>query len=347
MNELLKLSIEELEHILAVAPYSELHQMACALKKNQHGTGAMYQVKEGSYYKINSTQKEISDSILNGEESISSKNNGASSLSVNDTGDAQEILPDKDETEIMVEEIAEITEAPIPIKVEENVVEVEEAEEEITEKQKDKGRKKKSSKTELDEKELIEPKDLNLVGDLSAFILPDKPVKSKENLLITAEEPEDKKKKKKKKNKKSKGKKKQKEKVKKSGPSKKKSKKIKDKVKKQSKLSKERSKGKKKSVNLDTDLSDFSSWLLAHSDQSNIQPMERNGGKSKPSSKKKKKNKKKVKKDKSLVSEPLADLLASQGHSDLAIEMYEKLSLIFPEKNAFFAAKIEKIQKDK
>jgi len=75
--------------------------------------------------------------------------------------------------------------------------------------------------------------------------------------------------------------------------------------------------------------------------------------------KKKKKKKKKDKKkplkkliEKSIVqdfniaSEPLADLLAKQGHHQQATEMYERLGLIFPEKSAYFAQKIKKLKKN-
>jgi len=37
--------------------------------------------------------------------------------------------------------------------------------------------------------------------------------------------------------------------------------------------------------------------------------------------------------------------MEKQGHIDKAIEMYEKLSLINPEKSAYFAALIEKLKK--
>ncbi len=74
--------------------------------------------------------------------------------------------------------------------------------------------------------------------------------------------------------------------------------------------------------------------------------------------KKKKKKKKKEKKAKptltlasksiseseDVLSETLASLLATQGYADKAIQMYERLGLIFPEKSAYFAGKIEELQ---
>lgn len=47
-----------------------------------------------------------------------------------------------------------------------------------------------------------------------------------------------------------------------------------------------------------------------------------------------------------LVSESLAEVYAKQGKKEKAIDMYQKLSLLNPEKNAYFAAKIENLQKD-
>ena len=46
-----------------------------------------------------------------------------------------------------------------------------------------------------------------------------------------------------------------------------------------------------------------------------------------------------------IASETLADLLARQGAVDRATKMYERLMLIFPEKSAYFAAKIEQLKK--
>ena len=45
-----------------------------------------------------------------------------------------------------------------------------------------------------------------------------------------------------------------------------------------------------------------------------------------------------------IVSETLAELLVKQERFDKAIEMYEKLSLKYPEKRHIFAAQIQKIK---
>lgn len=45
-----------------------------------------------------------------------------------------------------------------------------------------------------------------------------------------------------------------------------------------------------------------------------------------------------------IITETLAQLLANQGQIEKAINMYERLSLIFPDKSAFFAAKIEQLK---
>ncbi len=52
-----------------------------------------------------------------------------------------------------------------------------------------------------------------------------------------------------------------------------------------------------------------------------------------------------VREKKEVMSETLAHLYAKQGRPDKAIEMYERLSLVFPEKSAYFAALIGKLKK--
>lgn len=45
-----------------------------------------------------------------------------------------------------------------------------------------------------------------------------------------------------------------------------------------------------------------------------------------------------------VITETLAEVLANQGQNERAIAMYQKLSLIFPEKSSFFAARIDKLK---
>jgi len=47
---------------------------------------------------------------------------------------------------------------------------------------------------------------------------------------------------------------------------------------------------------------------------------------------------------KEVVTEAMADVLAQQGRHAQAIEVYRKLTLLHPEKSAFFAAQIEKLK---
>lgn len=92
-----------------------------------------------------------------------------------------------------------------------------------------------------------------------------------------------------------------------------------------------------------TGLSEYGQWLLSIS------------GKNMPGVKKRKKEKhaeviesvkKSVQKSDQIISEPLAQILASQGHISEAVKMYNQLMLKFPEKSVYFAAKIEELLKN-
>jgi hypothetical protein len=54
---------------------------------------------------------------------------------------------------------------------------------------------------------------------------------------------------------------------------------------------------------------------------------------------------KSVAENKDVISETLAKLYAKQGYREKSITMYERLSLAFPEKSAYFAAEIDKLKK--
>ena len=95
-------------------------------------------------------------------------------------------------------------------------------------------------------------------------------------------------------------------------------------------------------------LSDFTKWLnhmdqdSPHTSETPIKKTANTKLQKKDSIKAWVKNSINLKDD--IVSEPLAKLMASQGHHEEAIKMYEKLSLIFPEKSTFFAGEIDKLK---
>ena len=64
MQDLAKLTIEELENILAVAPYSQLHQMMYSIKKSEKEKGALYQFQEGALFALENEQQELSEKII-------------------------------------------------------------------------------------------------------------------------------------------------------------------------------------------------------------------------------------------------------------------------------------------
>ena len=121
--------------------------------------------------------------------------------------------------------------------------------------------------------------------------------------------------------------------------------------------------GKKKPP---TPKSSFSSWVKQFQETDDLEDIEKRKSKkskkkklkkevpvSKIQKKKKQEKKKKkgvpvaeksLKENKDIVSETLANILASQGSNEKAIEMFEKLSLIIPEKSSYFADRIKKLK---
>lgn len=91
---------------------------------------------------------------------------------------------------------------------------------------------------------------------------------------------------------------------------------------------------------------DFSNWLVALKPMkgSNIRQMDKIKSKHSKKSKVEASAEKSIKKNTHMVSEPLAQLLAAQGHNLEAIEMYKRLILNIPEKSAYFAARIEELK---
>ena len=92
-------------------------------------------------------------------------------------------------------------------------------------------------------------------------------------------------------------------------------------------------------------ISGYSKWLLSfHRDD-----VEKKIAKEKKAEKKRRLAeiaRKSITKSNEVASEPLADLLAQQGHFDDAKKMYEQLMHKNPEKSRYFAAKLEDLLKN-
>ena len=100
----------------------------------------------------------------------------------------------------------------------------------------------------------------------------------------------------------------------------------------------------------------FNSWLRQFQDQASKMHLDEIMEHKKLEAIKKKKKKKKKKhlmppiavqsitEHNDVASETLAIVLVNQGRYDKAIEMYERLILLFPEKNDYFAAKIDNLK---
>lgn len=87
--------------------------------------------------------------------------------------------------------------------------------------------------------------------------------------------------------------------------------------------------------------SDFVAWLKQLEDVARLREVASVQGKSSKRRKPKKKKKLEPILDETPISETLASLLAKQGRILQAQAMYEQLSLKYPEKSSFFAAKIK------
>ena len=109
-------------------------------------------------------------------------------------------------------------------------------------------------------------------------------------------------------------------------------------------LKNKKKKVKKFKLNEYRGISEYSKWLLSFKKDD----IEKKIKKEEKAARKKafdENAKKSVTKSSAIISEPLAEILASQGHLDDAKKMYEQLMVKYPEKSSYFAAKIETLIK--
>jgi len=118
----------------------------------------------------------------------------------------------------------------------------------------------------------------------------------------------------------------------------------KDKKHKKRKKKKSKDKTKKFEISDYSGTSDYVQWLLTISGKQTTLIEEKRAKKKKKVSESAKKS---ITKSAQIISEPLADILAAQGHFNEAIKMYDQLILKFPEKSSYFAAKIDNLLKIK
>ena len=95
----------------------------------------------------------------------------------------------------------------------------------------------------------------------------------------------------------------------------------------------------------DEELSDFVKWLLQQKplEEAKFLKIKHKFGKKQKKSAVALEAEKSVQKSEQVVSESLAKLLASQGHTEDAVSMYKQLSLLYPEKSVYFAVQIENL----
>ncbi|MFZ1750360.1 MAG: hypothetical protein WAU01_09220 [Saprospiraceae bacterium] len=110
------------------------------------------------------------------------------------------------------------------------------------------------------------------------------------------------------------------------------------------KSKKQRKRDKKFKLNEYSGISDFSKWLLSFQKED----LDKKIRKEEKAAKRKAfeaSAMKSVTKTPSIISEPLAEILANQGHLDDAKKMYEQLMVKYPEKSTYFAEKINHLIK--